>query len=214
MEDKAFIKQHFQGEFESALLEEISDCPLVRCEAGTELRHEAQSLVRSTPIVISGAIRVTRIDESGKEILLYFIRNNESCFLSIAASLDNNFSHVDSLRAVVYEPTVMLVINDIQIRKWNDQYRSWRDFVAKINNRRFGEFFGIIDNVVFKNVDEKLMNKLEELSAASSIIEITHQELAVQIGTAREVVSRLLKTLERERKVELSRGRIKILSLV
>lgn len=179
-----------------------------------ELRHEAQRLVRYTPLVISGSIRVSRIDESGKEILLYFIRDKESCFLSITASLNNNFSYVDSLRAVIDEPTVLVSINDEQIRRWNEEYRTWRAFTAKIYNLRFGEFFSIIDNVVFKKVDEKLLAKLNELSKNSSTIRITHQELAFQIGTAREVVSRLLKTLEKDGKVELSRGKIKIIALL
>jgi len=212
MNTSNLIKQHFRNAFEPDLLEELSQCPLLELEAGTELRHEAQSLVRYTPIVLSGSIKVTRIDESGKEILMYFIQPHESCFLSITASLNNNFSYVDNLRAVVYEPTQLVSINDQQIRKWNDQYRTWRTFLAKIYNRRFGEFFSMIDNIVFRSVDEKLVEALNRLKNSESIIHITHQELASRIGTAREVVSRLLKTLEKEGKVKLSRGKIKILA--
>ena len=211
MNTSNLIKQHFRNAFEPDLLEELSQCPLLELKAGTELRHEAQSLVRYTPIVLSGSIKVTRIDESGKEILMYFIQPHESCFLSITASLNNNFSYVDSLRAVVYEPTQLVSINDQQIRKWNDQYRTWRTFIAKIYNRRFGEFFSMIDNIVFRSVDEKLVKALNRLKNSESIIHITHQELASRIGTAREVVSRLLKTLEKDGKVKLSRGKIKIL---
>ena len=211
---KETIKNYFRSTFEKDLLEEISDCPLLELEEQVELRHEAQSLVRYTPLVMSGSIRVTRVDDSGKEILMYFIQPNESCFLSITASLNNNYSNVENLRAVIYEPTTMVSINDEQIRRWNNDYRTWREFTAKIYNRRFGEFFSIIDNVVFRSVDEKLIEKLNELKDENDVVHMTHQELAYRIGTAREVVSRLLKTLEKDGKVKLSRGKINILTLL
>jgi len=206
------IQQHFKNTFEKGLLDEVSQCPLFELDKGEELRHQAQSRVRNTPLVISGSIRVTRIDENGKEILMYFIKEKESCFLSITASLNNNFSNIDSLRAVIDEPTKFVAITDEQIRKWNDTYKTWRDYIANIYNKRFVDFFSIIDNVVFKSVDEKMVNAMNELKDENNEIEITHQELAIRIGSAREVVSRLLKVLEKNGKIELSRKKVKILS--
>jgi CRP/FNR family transcriptional regulator len=155
---------------------------------------------------------VTRIDESGKEILMYFIKEKESCFLSITASLNNNFSTINSLKAVVDEPSEFISITDEQIRRWNDTYKSWRNFIAEIYNKRFVDFFSIVDGVVFKSVDEKLINELNGLKNTNDEVHITHQELAVRIDSAREVVSRLLKNLEKDGKVELLRKKIKILS--
>lgn len=212
MKNSETIKNFFRNTFETALLEEISQCPLFDLNKGEELRHQAQSRVRYTPLVISGAIRVTRIDENGKEILMYFIREKESCFLSITASLNNNFSNIDSLRAVIDEPTKFVAITDEQIRKWNNTYKSWRDYIANIYNKRFVDFFSIIDNVVFKSVDEKLVTAMNDLKDENNQITITHQELAMRIGSAREVVSRLLKILEKDGRIELNRGKIKILS--
>jgi len=127
-------------------------------------------------------------------------------------SLNNNFSTINSLKAVVDEPSQFISITDEQIRRWNDSYKTWRSFVAEIYNKRFIDFFAIVDGVVFKSVDEKLINELNRLKNENNEVSITHQELAIRIGSAREVVSRLLKNLEKDGKVELSRKKIKILS--
>lgn len=212
MDASELIKKHFINTFEKDLLDEIIHCPFLELEKGTELRHQYDSRVRYTPLVISGSIMVTRIDENGKEILMYFIREKESCFLSITASLSNNFGIIDSLRAVVDEPSQFISLTDEQIRRWNDTYKSWRSYVAEVYNKRFVDFFSIVDSVVFKSVDEKVVNELNKLKNDNNEIFITHQELAIRIGSAREVVSRLLKNLEREGKIELSRKKIKIVS--
>jgi CRP/FNR family transcriptional regulator, anaerobic regulatory protein len=199
------VREHFKNTFEPALLNELEKCQVAELPAGTELRHQAQTIVRYTPLVIQGNIRVTRTDETGKEILMYHIKAKESCFLNITAALNNNFGTVDSLKAVLEEPTSMVMLSDQQIRTWNSQYQSWRDYVAQLLNTRFTEFFSIIDNVIFKSVDQKLIEKLKQLKDENNEIQATHQEIAFQIGTAREVVSRLLKSLE------LHRGKLKIL---
>jgi CRP/FNR family transcriptional regulator len=211
MDSSEIVKQHFRNTFEPALLEEISVCPFFQMKEGDEIRHQTQSQVRYTPLVIDGSIRVTRIDDSGKEVLMYFIKPKESCFLSITASLNNNFSTIDSLRAVIDEPTRFVALNDEQIRKWNNQYKTWRDYVANIYNKRFIDFFSIIDNVVFKRVDEKMIHAINQLKDENNEVAVTHQELAVRIGSAREVISRLLKELEKDGKIALSRKKIKIL---
>jgi CRP/FNR family transcriptional regulator, anaerobic regulatory protein len=201
----------FKGQFEPELLAELNECPVVTLPSGSVLRQPENKRVRYTPLVLEGAIKVTRIDDNGKEILLYFIKEGESCFLTITASLANNFSNVDSLCAVCEENTVMVSITDEQIRKWNDKYRSWRNFVAQMYNNRFADFFSIIDAIAFKNVDERLLEKLKSLAKSQNPIVITHATLAVHIGTAREVVSRLLKKLELDGKVKLGRNQIELL---
>ncbi|HBH07631.1 MAG TPA: hypothetical protein DDX92_13610 [Flavobacteriales bacterium] len=212
MDHSQIIQHHFKNTFEKGLLDELSQNPFFELKKGDELRHQAQSIVRYTPLVVSGSIRVTRIDENGKEILMYFIKEKESCFLSITASLNNNFSTIDSLRAVIDEPTQFIAITDEQIRKWNNIYKSWRDYIANIYNKRFVDFFSIIDNVVFKSVDQKMLTAMEDFKDENNEIHMTHQELALRIGSAREVVSRLLKGLEKDGKIELSRKKIKIVS--
>ncbi|MBI1224540.1 MAG: helix-turn-helix domain-containing protein [Bacteroidetes bacterium] len=201
------VSQHFRQHFEAPLLEELAKCPVMDLPGGTQLRQEAQSQVRYTPLVISGCIRVTRVDERGRELLMYHIRPGESCFLTVTASLSNNFGNVNSLKAICEERTVFVSLTDQQIRDWNHRYRSFRNFLAQLFNSRFAEFFSIIDNVVFRPVEEKLADALDKRPRdQQGQIAVTHQELAIEIGTAREVVSRTLKQWERDGRVSLGRG--------
>lgn len=203
----------FKGQFEPELIKELQDCPVVELPEGSVLRQPENKRVRYTPLVIEGSIKVTRIDDSGREIIMYYINAGESCFLTITASLANNFGNVDSLRAVTEKPTKMISITDEQIRNWNDKYRSWRNFISQMYNNRFTQFFSLVDAIAFKSVDDRMVEKLKSLSASKNPIEITHQELANHLGTAREVVSRLLKKLELDKRIKLGNKQIEIIRL-
>ena len=203
----------FKGQFEPELMEELSACPVVDLPAGSVLRQPENKNVRYTPLVLEGSIKVTRIDDSGKEIIMYYINPGESCFLTITASLANNFGNVDSLRAVTENQTKMISITDEQIRKWNDQYRSWRNFISQMYNLRFAEFFSLVDAIAFKSVDGRLVDKLKSLSKLHNPVIISHSELASLLGTAREVVSRLLKKLEHDGRVKLGNKQIEVVQL-
>jgi CRP/FNR family transcriptional regulator, anaerobic regulatory protein len=204
----------FRGQFEPELLEELNQSPTIDLPAGAVLRQPENMRVRYTPLVLEGSIKVTRIDdESGKEIIMYYINAGESCFLTITASLANNFGNINSLRAVTESPTKMISITDEQIRTWNDKYRSWRNFISQMYNNRFTQFFSLVDAIAFKSVDDRMVDKLKALSSQKNPIEITHSELANHLGTAREVVSRLLKRLELDGKVKLGNKQIEIIKL-
>jgi CRP/FNR family transcriptional regulator, anaerobic regulatory protein len=201
----------FKGQFEPELFEEISQCPIVDLPAGSVLRQPENLRVRYTPLVLEGSIKVTRIDDSGKEIIMYYINAGESCFLTITASLANSFGNIDSLRAVTEIPTKMISVTDEQIRTWNDKYRSWRNFISQMYNDRFTQFFSLVDAIAFKSVDDRLIDKLKQLSNQKNPIEMTHAELANHLGTAREVVSRLLKRLELDGKLKLGNKLIEVI---
>jgi hypothetical protein len=85
----------FKDQFEPELLAELDNCPLVELPTGAVVRQPENKRVRHTPIVIKGSIKVTRIDESVKESIMYYINTGERCFLTITASLANNFGNVD-----------------------------------------------------------------------------------------------------------------------
>jgi CRP/FNR family transcriptional regulator, anaerobic regulatory protein len=203
----------FINQFEPELLAELDTCPVIELPAGAILRQPETKRVKYTPLVLEGSIKVTRTDNNGKEIILYYINEGESCFLTITASLANNFGNIDSLIAITELPTKMISITDHQIRTWNDKYRSWRNFISQMYNNRFTEFFSLVDAIAFKSVDERMIDKLKLLAAQKNPIEITHLELANHLGTAREVVSRLLKRLELDGKLKLGNKLIEILKL-
>jgi CRP/FNR family transcriptional regulator, anaerobic regulatory protein len=198
--------------FEPGLLEEIKRCKKVIVDRNTDLTSSGGTM-RYTPIVLSGSIKVTRGDESGKEILMYHINPGESCIISITSCLKKSFGNMDSLLVTSEKDTSMILVSDQQIREWHDKYKSWRTFITDLYNLRLTDILSIVDAVAFKSVDQRLVAFLQNTQDENSEISLTHQEIANQIGTAREVISRLLKQLERDGKIELFRGKIKINSL-
>ena len=204
-----FIKELF---IEKDLINEISACPVIELHEGHFLLKEGD-YVNAVPLVVTGTIKVIRNDESGKEILMYNIEKAESCALSISACLTNSKSKAV---AQVEENAVIILISDSNLKKWIEKYPGFKTYIFKLFNSRFNELINVFDGIAFKNIDSRLIENLKEksLHQKTDIIEITHQQLANELGTAREVISRLMKQLERQGKIESHRGKIKILSLM
>ena len=202
------IPKYLKTLFEPELLNELSLLDTVNIEANSILL-EPGNYIKVIPIVINGRIKVIKKDNSEKEILLYHINPNESCILSITASINDKKSRVE---AVTETDSEIIIVPSQKIKKWMEAYPSWRKFLMQLYHERLTELLGIVDEVAFKNMDFRLIERLKEkLNQKNDIIEITHQKLADELGTAREVVSRLLKKLENEGKIKLLRGKIKII---
>jgi len=167
--------------------------------------------IKVVPLVFEGRIKVMRQDESGKEVLLYYINPGESCALSIAAGLNNDKSIA---YAITDKPTNILAIPLEALRDMLLHFPRLNDFVLQLFHQRFNELILFIDAISFKNVDFRLIANLKtkQQKSKSNTIAITHQQLANELGTAREVVSRLLKQLERDKKIKNLRGKIEIIS--
>ncbi len=167
--------------------------------------------VKIVPLVIEGRVKVMRNDESGKEILLYYINPGESCALSIAAGLNNQKS---AAYAVTNNNTKLLAIPVDKLETMIKVYPYLNKFVLKLFHQRFNELIEFIDAISFKNVDMRLLNYIKKnlTPANGNFIYVTHKQIAEELGTAREVVSRLLKQLEKEGKVKNHRGKIEIIS--
>ncbi len=178
--------------------------------AGTILLDE-DAYIKHIPIIKSGLIKVTRSDEQGHEMLLYYIGNGESCIMSFLGAACNNKSKI---KAVVEEQAEVIILPIDTALKWMQSEPDWLHFVFNLYNKRFEELLNFINEVSFHSVDDRLLDVLKKKSLAtgSKELTITHQQLAEDLGTAREVVSRLLKQMENKSLIELSRGKIKILS--
>lgn len=161
------------------------------------------------PLVLKGSLKVTRKDKQGRDILLYYISQGESCIASYAAALFREQSKVSAFAEEACE-IVLLPVN--QIEEWARAFPSWNLFVVKLYYRRFEELLDAFNSLTFQKVDERLADHLKRKAVVNDSAEIstTHQQLADEIGTAREVVSRLLKVWETEGKLTISRGLIKI----
>ncbi len=179
-------------------------------QAGDVILNE-NAQIRSIPIVNKGAIRVMRTEKDGREILLYYIKAGESCIMSFLGGLHNETSKV---RAEVEEDAEILFLPIDKVSSLMREYPEWLDYIFKLYHKRFEELLEVINAVAFKKVDERLLlllNKKAELSGSKTIT-VTHEQLASELGTARVVVSRLLKQLETMGAVKLGRNRITLLN--
>lgn len=206
------LRKQYGQFFEEALLREIAEVgSLHEAKAGTVL-IEIGSYVKGIPLLIDGAIKVMKEDEEGDELLLYYLERGETCSVTMSCCLGDQPSEV---RAIAEMDTRFLSIPITYMETWSGKYRSWRNFVFEMYNRRLNELFGTVANLAFQKMDERLIHYLQEKARVnqSQIIHSTHQDIAYDLHTSRVVVSRLLKKLENMQKVALHRNSIEILDL-
>ena len=175
-------------------------------KAGSVILNE-NSAIRAIPIITRGIIKVMRTDEDGKEILLYYIKAGESCIMSFLGVLHNETSKV---RAEVEEDAEILFLPVEKVALFIKEHPQWLDYIFRLYHNRFEELLEAINAIAFKKVDERLLlllQKIAEMNQSKTIL-ITHEQLANKLGTARVVVSRLLKNLEENGVLQLSRNKI------
>ncbi len=177
---------------------------------GTEILREGQ-YVKVVPIVISGAIKVYSSFEE-KELLLYYIIANESCIMSFTAGINNEESKVF---AVTEEDTSALLVPVRKINEWIKEFPEFNFLFFKLFNLRYNDLLESINQVLFNKMDQRLYDYLLKKSKINKtqIFKISHREMANDLGTAREVVSRVMKKLENENKIEQVGQSIKIIDL-
>lgn len=197
--------------FEDELVEEINEkSHEVRLKEGDLLLDTGQ-IVRVIPIVLSGTLKISRVDEEGHELLLYYIHPHESCAMTFTCCMEEFPSEI---RAVADEDSIILTIPITAMDKWMMKYASWKSFIMKTIHSRFNELLIMIDQIAFQRLDERLVHYLKEKSKTthSTVINLSHEQIAVDLSSSREVISRLLKRLEHDNKVVLYRNQIKLLS--
>jgi CRP/FNR family transcriptional regulator len=175
-------------------------------DAGSIILNENAHIL-SIPIVIKGSIKVIRTEEDGREILLYYIKAGESCIMSFMGTLHNETSKV---KAEVEEDAEILFLPVDKVSLFIKEYPQWLEYIFRLYHMRFEELLDIVNAIAFKKVDERLLSllkKKEELTK-SKTLNTTHEQLANELGTARVVVSRLLKQLEEDGILQLGRNKI------
>lgn len=162
------------------------------------------------PIVLKGLLKVMRRDDNDNEVFLYFLEGGETCAMSITCCIEGKRS---SFHVVAEEDSTLWMIPMDYLDSWIVKYKSFRKFVFGAYQLRFDELLGTIDTVTFSKMDERLFKYLLDAKQATGSYEIkkTHEQIAHELNTSRVVVSRLLKQLEREGKIEQHRNRIDIL---
>lgn len=176
---------------------------------GTEILRE-QQYVKVLPIVINGLIKVySRFDE--KELLLYYIESAQSCVMTFYAALKNTPSKVF---AITEEDSKILLLPVRFISAWLKEYPDFNELFYNQYNLRYSELLDTISHLLLDNMDKRLyfhLKKKLELTNSDQIT-MSHGQIANELGTAREVISRMLKKLEYDRKVAQESGSIKIIA--
>ncbi|MCC2590996.1 Crp/Fnr family transcriptional regulator [Chryseobacterium sp. MFBS3-17] len=192
------------------LLEQLNQYGVQKEFKAGETILEEHAYIRSVPIVMSGSLKVIRTEEDGREILLYYIKAGESCIMSFLGGLHNETSKV---RAEVEDDASILFLPVEKVSLFIKDYPQWLDYIFRLYHKRFEELLDMVNAISFKKTDERLLTLLEKKQAltGSSVLNITHEQLANELGTARVVVSRLLKQLEELGKVRLGRNKIELL---
>ena len=165
------------------------------------------SYIKAIPIVIQGSLRVMRTEEDGRELLLYYIKAGESCIMSFLGGIHDDTSKIN---AVAEEKTELLLIPMDKISLLVKDFPEWLDYIFKLYHKRFEELLEVVDAIAFKKLDERILDFVKNKAKLSNskVINLTHEQIANELGSARVVVSRLLKQLESQGVVELGRNKI------
>jgi len=164
--------------------------------------------VDAIALLISGAVRVYKVGDTGREITLYRFSAGESCILTANAILSNQlFSAI----ATVEQDAEAVMIPADTFRDWVNRYGVWRGFVFDLLSQRLASVMEIVEEVAFGRMDVRVVSFLLEHSRAQNPLMITHQEIAAELGSSREVISRILGSLASQRLIQMSRGAIEVL---
>ncbi len=179
---------------------------IARMAAGTVVFRAGEACERYF-LVLEGSVRVVLTGESGREILLYRVQGGQSCVLTTAGLMAGQPYEAEG---IVEEETQALVIPAAAFHRLMDESAAFRQFVFSSFAVRLQTLIALIGEVAFSRLDRRLAALLLERSWADGVVRMTHQELAVELGSAREVVSRLLKSLEQAGLVKTARGQVRI----
>ena len=196
--------------FQSDLVKEIEDSGnLKHFEAGETIVN-MDSYIKHIPVVISGSIKVIRTEEDGREILLYYLTPGESCIVSILAGMKNETSKI---KAIVEEDADIMLIPSDKAKEWVKKYPDWTEFIFNIYQKRFEELLDVVNSVAFQKIDTRLLHLIKQKTQLynSKEISVTHQQLADELGITREATSRVLKQMEKDHLLILSRNKIELL---
>jgi CRP/FNR family transcriptional regulator len=200
----------FSDYFEPALLAEIQEKSMVMEVKSGDIMLNVGQTIRAVPLLASGAVKVSRINDAGQELLLYYVKEGESCAMTFNCCM---LSQTSVIRATAEEDSVLVCIPVPLQEQWMISYPSWKKYVMTTILGRFTEMIKCIDEVAFKKLDERLISYLKEKSRiyGSSVINLTHQQIGDDLGTNRVVISRLLKKLENDKKLLIYNKQIKLL---
>ncbi|MFC5046527.1 Crp/Fnr family transcriptional regulator [Aquimarina hainanensis] len=187
------------------LINELHHCSNITTHKKGDLLIKNNEYIKVLKIVLQGKVRVYQANED-REILIYYLNDMETCTLSLSACFEDCKSTVN---AIVKEDSTILNIPVRFVKDWNFKYKSWNAFTTKTFRESYNYLIHQYSTLAFQPLKDRLFNYLIS-KADNSIVKKSHQQLAHELGTTREVISRLLKTLEKNDLISLGQKQIVI----
>lgn len=211
LSDTAFSHLNiFSPFFEPELMAQVqANATLINLNSG-DVMLKIGKPVWGIPLLAKGTVKISRVNDEGQEILLYYVKSGETCAMSFTCWMT---TQVSSVKSTAEEECVIYVIPGKIADEWMQRYPTWKKFVMNTILDGFTVIVKSIDDVAFRKMEERLVTYLKEKShiTGSALVNLTHQQVADDLGTNRVVVSRLLKKLETDGRLLLYRNQIKLL---
>jgi CRP/FNR family transcriptional regulator len=207
---KEILDHYFPQLTENELKEEIQQVGKVKRVDQGDIVIDIDEKITHLPLIFEGTINVHREDDDGNEILLYYVESGNTCAQSLTCCMSDKKS---TIRAEAEEETWFISVPINYLDHWLVKYKSWKEFIMSTYAFRFEELLKTVDDLAFKKLDERLLAYLEEKAKVSgnNVLNVSHRDIAYDLNSSREVISRLLKQLENNRKISLGRGKIELL---
>lgn len=204
------LKKYYPQLTEPELIKEIEEVGFKKTIPAGDALIDFGQYIKTIPLVYDGKIKIFREDEEGHELFLYYLYPGEACAISLVCSTNDKISMV---KAMTTEETKVLAIPIKYMNEFMAKYPSWYRFVISSYSSRMEEMLHTIDSIAFRKMDERLLDYLDKTVEAtgSRYIKGTHQEIAYELNTSREVISRLLKQLEKRGLIKISRNQIEVI---
>ncbi|MDE3235355.1 MAG: Crp/Fnr family transcriptional regulator [Bacteroidota bacterium] len=199
-------------QLEPDLIEELEKQGQLKYIPAGEILMRTGQYIRSTMLILEGMVKVFRENEDGGEFLMYYLQPGEACAISMICASKMEASKV---MARAMEDTTILMVPIQVMDEWMSKYKSWYYFVLETYRNRFEELLTLIDQVAFRNMDERLTFYLQRHASVhqTNIIQLSHQQIADELNSSREVISRLLKKMEQRGMLILQRNTIELKNL-
>lgn len=196
--------------FEDELIDEIMEVGHTHSVQQGDILIDYGQTVRFMPLLIDGAIKIMRQDSEGEELLLYFLESGDTCTMTMTCCMGNTKSEIS---AIAEKDSTLVMIPVEYMATWIKKYSGWMTFVFDSYSNRFSEMLEAIDGLAFSNMHDRIHRYLKDkvMVTKTTELEVTHQEIANDLHSSRVVISRLLKSLEKEGKIKISRNRLEVL---
>lgn len=198
-------------QFEPGLVELIENEAVQRSFNAGDIIMRTGQYIKSTVLVLEGRIKIYRENQDGGEFLMYYLQPGQACAVSMICAIQSGTSEI---MAMAEEDSEVLMIPVHLMDDMMNQYKSWYQFVIQTYRGRFDELLSVVDNIAFRNMDERLEFYIKRYveKAGKKNLDISHQQIADDLNSSREVISRLLKKMEQRGLVRLHRNMIELVT--